>query len=58
MALPPLEAGAVKVTVAFVLPAVANTPVGAPGIVAGITGLEGADGGPGPFELAAVTVKV
>ena len=34
MALPPSSAGAAKVTVAVVLPALAATPVGAPGGVA------------------------
>ena len=46
MALPPLEAGAVQVTVAEALPAVAVPMVGAPGTVAGavgVTELEAAD---------------
>ena len=58
MALPPLEAGAVKLTVAWPLPAVAVTTVGAPGVVAGVTLLDGLEAGPVPVELAAVTVKV
>ncbi len=33
---PPLEAGAVKLTVACALPAVAMTPVGAPGTARGL----------------------
>ena len=49
MALPPLEAGAVQLTVAWALPAVAVAPVGAPGAVAagaaGVTPLEGAEAG-------------
>src|SRR5216110_217870 len=36
MALPPLEAGAVQLTVAWALPAVALALVGAPGTVAGL----------------------
>ena len=43
MALPPLEAGAAKVTVARALPGVAETPPGAPGTVAGVTTAEFAD---------------
>jgi hypothetical protein len=40
MALPPVYVGPVKMTVALALPAVAATPVGAPGTVIGVTGLE------------------
>jgi len=58
MALPPLEAGAVKLTNAWVLPAAAVTPVGMPGIVSGVTLFEGPEAGPGPTELTAVTVNV
>ena len=58
IALPPFEAGAVKLTVACALPAVAVAAVGAPGTVAGVTLLEGADAGPAPTALVAVTVKV
>jgi hypothetical protein len=58
MALPPFEAGAVKLTVACALPAVAVTFVGAPGTPIGVTLLEGLDAGPVPTELAAVTVNV
>jgi hypothetical protein len=53
-----LEAGAVQVTVACALPAVADTPVGAPGTLAGTTALEGVDAGPVPTALVAVTVNV
>ncbi len=56
--LPPFEAGAVKLTVAWALPATADTFVGAPGTVAGITLLDGDDAGPVPTALVAVTVKV
>jgi len=58
MALPPFDAGGVKNTWARALPAVALTPVGAPGVVAGVTGLEAPDGGPVPEAFVAVTVKV
>ena len=60
IALPPLD-GAVQVTVAAALPAVADTPVGAPGTVAGATGVtevDAADAGPAPTELIAMTVNV
>ena len=58
---PPFDAGAVKVTVAWPLPAVAVTPVGAPGTVApwsGVTGFDGAEAAPVPTPFVAVTVKV
>ena len=56
--LPPFEAGAVKLTVAWAFPPVAVPMVGAPGTVAGITAFEAADAAPVPTELVAVTVKV
>ena len=37
IALPPFDAGAVKVMVACIFPATADTAVGAPGTVAGVT---------------------
>src|SRR5207244_11935949 len=58
--LPPSEAGAVQVTVAWALPLVAVTPVGAPGAVAGapgVTVLEGAELPPVPAALVAETMK-
>lgn len=58
IALPPAFVGAVQLTVACALPAVALTPVGAPGVAEGVTALEGADAGPVPIALVAVTVKV
>jgi len=60
IALPPLLAGAAQLTAADPLPALAVTPVGAPGTVGavGVTELEAAEAGPVPFALAAVTVKV
>ena len=54
---PPSEAGAVQETVAEAFPPVAVTAVGTPGVVAGTTGFDGADGLPGPTALVAVTVK-
>ena len=51
-------AGAVKLTVALLFPAVAVPIVGAPGTVAGVTLLEAAEAAPVPTPLVAVTVKV
>src|SRR5437016_10064019 len=59
--LPPSEAGAVQVTVTEPSPAVAATPVTAPGAVAGATGVTGDDGKLAelvPTALAAVTKNV
>jgi hypothetical protein len=58
IAAPPLLAGGAKLTVAAALPAAAETDVGAPGTVAGMTLFDGVDAGPVPAELVAVTVKV
>ena len=61
MALPPSLAGAVQETVAEALPAVAVTAVGAPGTVAGATGvtlLDASEGALLPTALLAATVKV
>jgi hypothetical protein len=58
MELPPVDAGAVKVTVAWALPAVALTPVGAPGSAPGVTLLEMDDAGPVAVAFVAVTAKV
>jgi len=58
MTLPPL-AGAVQLTVADPLPAVAVTPVGTPGTVIGkVTGLDGVDAEPVPTALVAATWNV
>ena len=57
-AVPPLLAGAVKVTLAVVLPAVAVPMVGAPGTPAGIALLDAPDAALLPIALVAVTVKV
>jgi hypothetical protein len=40
------------------LPGTAVTPVGAPGTVIGVTLFDGADAGPVPAVLVAVTVNV
>src|ERR1700693_1621291 len=56
----PGSTGGVQLTLADPIPAVAVAPVGgwgAPGVVVGTTALEGADGGPVPAVLVAVTVK-
>jgi hypothetical protein len=58
MALPPLEAGAVKATLACALPAVATGLVGAPGTVNGITTPDGDEATELPAALVATTVKV
>jgi hypothetical protein len=55
---PPLKAGAVKVTVAWVFPAVAVPMAGASGTSAGITLFEAAEDAPVPTALVALTVKV
>jgi hypothetical protein len=51
-------AGAVQLTVADAFPAVAVTPLGAAGTVAGVTAEEAADSGPVPTALVAMTVNV
>ena len=58
MELPPSDDGALHATAAWVLPAVALTPVGAPGTVAGVTALEASEGRLGPAPFVAVTVNV
>jgi hypothetical protein len=55
---PPVLAGAVKVTVACALPAVAVPMVGAPGTADGVTPLEAADAAPVPTAFVAVTANV
>ena len=57
-ALQPVDTGAVKLTVACVLPATADTAVGTPGTGAGVTLLEGLDAGLVPAAFAALTVNV
>ena len=57
IAAPPFETGAVHDTTDWVPPpAVAATPVGGPGTVDGVP-VAGADAGPTPMALVAVTVK-
>jgi hypothetical protein len=58
MGLPPFETGAVNLTVAWALPAVAVTPLGTPGTVAGFTLFERVDDGPVPITLTARTVNL
>ena len=58
IALPPFDAGAVKLIVAWELPAVADTAVGALGIVYGVTAEDADDAEPVPALLVAETVKV
>ena len=61
IALPPSASGAVQLTVAEALPPVALTSVGAPGAVAGATGvtlLEARDAGLLPTAFVATTVNV
>ena len=60
MGLPPVELGAVHASATWRSPRVAVRPVGAPGTVAGATGVAetGVDGAPVPIALAAVTVKL
>ena len=55
---PPLPAGAPKLTVALLFPAVAVPMAGAPGKVAGMTLLEAAEAVPVPTLFVAVTAKV
>ena len=58
MALPPVFAGALKLTLVLVLPAVAVPMVGAPGAPTGVTLLDATDAVLVPAALFAVTVKV
>ena len=58
MAAPPLLDGALKLTVACALPVTADTAVGAPGTVKGVTVLEGVEAAPVAAPLLAVTVKL
>ena len=58
MTLPPLEAGAVKATLACVFPAVATGLVGEPGTVVGVTAADAAEATELPAALVATTVKV
>ena len=58
IALPPVVPGAKNETLADDTPAVATTPVGEPGTVAGVTATDGAEGAELPTALVATTVKV
>jgi len=55
---PPVDAGAVKVTVACALPPVAVPITGGPAVAAAVTEFEGTEAAPVPTALVAVTVKV
>lgn len=55
---PPSDAGAVHVTVAEPSPAIADTDVGAPGTVLGVTAEDAVDGALVPTAFVAVTVNV
>ena len=54
----PLAAGVENVTVAAPVPAVAVPMVGAPGTAEGVAAADGAEAGPVPMALVAVTVNV
>ena len=58
IAAPPLLAGAVNDTAACAFPAVAETSVGVPGTVDGVTGLDGSDDSEEPALFVATTVNV
>ncbi len=58
IASPPVLTGAVHCTRACVFPAVAETPVGCPGVVRGVTFPEAALTEPEPAAFAATTVNV
>ena len=58
MALPPSLTGAVKLTLACALPAVAVGFVGAPGTAAGVTLFDATDGALEPATFVATTVNV
>jgi hypothetical protein len=55
---PPLDTGAVNEIVACPFPATAETPVGVPGTVTGVTELLDADAVLVPMAFVAVTLKV
>ena len=58
IALPPLEPGALQLTVEDELPGVAPVTVGAPGGLAGVTLAEAADAAEVPAAFVATTVNV
>jgi hypothetical protein len=53
-----LKEGGDQVTIADAFPGVADTDVGAPGSVAGVTAKEGAEDGESPRLFLATTLKV
>jgi hypothetical protein len=58
MVAPPLLEGALKTTATEALPRVPMTPVGAPGVVAGVTDEEAAEAALLPTALVAMTLNV
>ena len=58
MGLNPSLSGAVQEMVAWALAAVAETAVGAPGVVKGVTEFEAREAAPAPAALEATTEKV
>ena len=58
MAEPPFDIGADQITIAAFAPGVANTPVGAPGTVEGVTAAEAADAALVPLAFLATTLNV
>jgi hypothetical protein len=58
MVLPPVEAGALKATLTWALPAVATGLVGAPGTVIGVTAPDATEATEFPAALVATTVNV
>jgi len=57
MADPPLEPGGTQLRVACWLEVAADRPVGAPGVVRGVTPFDGVEAGLSPTPFAAVTVN-
>ena len=55
---PPSEVGAVQVIVAWVFPAVTDTPLGTPATLEGLTAFDELDALPVPTEFTAETWKV
>lgn len=54
---PPSDPGGVQLRLACWLDVAADKPVGAPGVVRGVTPLEGIEGEPVPTPFVAVTVN-
>ena len=58
IALPPLDAGAVQLTTDDALATDPETPVGAPGVVTGVTDADAVEAAEFPAALVAITVNV